>query len=133
MTSPHGMLAESCEKINRALGHNDAQEHEAKKGTYKAIKFEQELDDDYFVPLCTQCDEDPSLAARTARHIDGCKIAVLLSTLGEATGVPGINVVIEVNDRAVKLKDARTEVAGGEGQSQVGNGHLRPEPRGIAD
>lgn len=110
MSRLHGMLAESFEKINRAMGHNDGQEQEAKKGTFKGIKFEQELYDDYFVPLCTQCDDEPSMVARTAGHIDGCKVGDLVSTLGEATGAPGVNIVIEVKDRAVKLKDARTEL-----------------------
>lgn len=110
MSRLHGMLAESFERINRALGHNDGQKQEAKKGHVKGIRFEQELYDDYFVSLCTQCDDYPSLVARTPGHIDGCKTGDLMSTLGEATGTPGINIVIEVKDREVKLTDARTEL-----------------------
>lgn len=110
MSRLHGMLAESFEKINRALGHNDGQVQEAKKGHIKGIRFEQELYDDYFVSLCTNCDDDPSLVARTPGHIDGCKTGDLLSTLGEATGAPGVNIVVEVKDREVKLKDARSEL-----------------------
>ncbi|MEW4453064.1 hypothetical protein AB1L30_10340 [Bremerella sp. JC817] len=106
----HGMLAESFERINRALGHNDGQEQEAKKGHVKGIRFEQELYDDFFVPLCNQCDDDPSLVARTPGNIEGCKTGDLMSTLGEATGAPGVNIVVEVKDREVKLKDARTEL-----------------------
>jgi len=112
MSRLHVMLAESFEKINRALGHIDGQEDEAKKGHIKGIRFEQELYDDYFVSLCKckQCDDDPSLVARTPGSIDNCKTGDLLSTLGESTGAPGVNIVIEVKDKAVKLKDARSEL-----------------------
>ena len=104
------LVSTSFEKINRAMGHSDGTAEEAKKGHVKGIRFEQELYDDYFVSLCTHCDDDPSLVARTPGHIDSCKTGDLMSTLGEATGAPGVNIVVEVKDRAVKLKDARTEL-----------------------
>lgn len=110
MSRLHGMLADSFEKINRAMGHSDGQEQKAKKGHVKGIRFEQELYNEYFVKLCTQFDDEPSLVARTPGQIDGCKTGDLMSTLGDATGAPGVNIVVEVKDRAVKLKDARTEL-----------------------
>lgn len=76
----------------------------------KGIKFEQELYDDYFAPLCVNCEDGPEMVARTPGHIDRCKTGDLLSTLGDATGAPGVNIVVEVKDKTVKLKDARTEL-----------------------
>lgn len=105
-----GLLTDSFEKLNRALGHNDGQKKEEQKGHVKGIKFEQELYDDSFAPMCVQVEDDPALVARTPGHLDGSKTGDLMSTLGELTGAPGVNIVVEVKDKQVKLKDARTEL-----------------------
>lgn len=110
MSRLQGLLTESFEKLNRALGHSDGQEQEEKKGHIKGMKFEQELYDDCFAAMCIQSEDDPALVARTPGHQDGSKTGDLMSTLGESTGAPGVNIVVEVKDKQVRLKDARTEL-----------------------
>jgi len=110
MSRLHALLAESFDKINRAVGHSDGREEEARKGHLKGIRFEDELYNDFFAPLCTQMEDEPALVARTPGANEGCKTGDLLSTLGESTGAPGVNIVVEAKDREVKLKDARSEL-----------------------
>jgi hypothetical protein len=55
-------------------------------------------------------EDEPSLVARTPGAIEGNKTGDLQSTLGESTGAPGVNIIVEAKDREVKLKDARAEL-----------------------
>lgn len=104
------LVSTSFDKINRALGHVDGTEEEAKKGHVKGIRFEKELYDDDFVGRCVSMDDEPTLVRGTPGFIDGCKTGDLLSTLGETTGAPGEKIVVEVKEKSVKLKDAIDEL-----------------------
>jgi len=104
------MLTESFGKLNRALGQKEGTDEEAKKGHVKGIRFEKELYHEFFADLCIGFDDEPALVRGISGHLDGNKTGDLMSTLGESTGAPGANIVVEVKDREVKLKDARAEL-----------------------
>lgn len=104
------LMTTSFEKINRALGHIDGSLEEAKKGHVKGIRFEKELYDDFFAPCCVGLDDEPSLVRGASGFIDGCKTGDLLSTLGETTGAPGERIVVEVKEKAMRLKEAIDEL-----------------------
>ena len=104
------LLSTSFEKINRTLGHIEGTAEESEKGHVKGIRFEKELYDDFFVNQCVNLDDEPALVRGKPGFIDGCKTGDLLATLGETTGAPGENIVVEVKEKSVRFKEAIDEL-----------------------
>lgn len=105
------LLSESFTKINRAMGHLEGEEKEARRGHVKGMKFEKELYDHHFADMCLGLDDEPAFVARTPGQVDDCKTGDFVSSLGDTTGAPGVNLTVEVKDGAgIKLKDARNEL-----------------------
>ncbi len=104
-----GMLSDFFVQLNQSLGIQDATAAEAARGHVKGMVFEDKL---YYVfadigrQLGDQTEAVGTLTGAVARSKKGDFVA----TLGETSGSPGLKIVVEVKDQALRLKDAIDEL-----------------------
>ncbi|HEV2949950.1 MAG TPA: hypothetical protein VGX70_21410 [Gemmataceae bacterium] len=94
--------------LREALGLKAARAEEAERGHVKGFSFEEDL---YQVvaELGRQFGDETDLVRGTPGILK-CKTGDYLITLGETTGAPGLDIVVEVKDQDYKAKKAIAEL-----------------------
>lgn len=103
------LLAESFEKINKSLGIKVATAEEAQKGHVKGIEFEKDLYPS-FAEMGRQLGDDTDLVGGIVGVVSRCKKGDYVVTLGESSGAPGTNIVVEIKNQPLKIKEAIDEL-----------------------
>jgi hypothetical protein len=109
MSRLQAMLSEFFGRLNQSLGIKAATAAEAEKGHVKGMLFEEELYET-FAEIGRDVGDETELVRGTVGVISRCKKGDFLATLGETSGAPGQNVVVEVKDQPLRLKDAIDEL-----------------------
>lgn len=94
--------------LREALGVKAARAEEADRGHVKGFIFEEDLYE--FVAVTGLQFGDETELVRGTSGILKCKTGDHLITLGEASGAPGLRIVVEVKDQAYKAKKAIAEL-----------------------
>jgi hypothetical protein len=102
------MIDKAFSSLREALGVKAGRSQEAERGHVKGIDFQSDL---YEVVAETgrQFGDDTEFVHGTPGVLK-CKTGDHLITLGETTGAPGLRIVVEVKDQAVKAKKAIDEL-----------------------
>lgn len=103
------MLSEFFGQLNQSLGIKAATAAEVARGHVKGMLFEEDL---YrvFAEMGSRLGDQTELVRGTSGVVSRCKKGDFLATLGETCGAFGQNIVVEVKDRPVRLKDAIDEL-----------------------
>jgi hypothetical protein len=99
------MLDDGFQKINRALGVEEAVAAEAARGHVKGIEFEADLYP-VFAEIGRQLGDDTELVRGKVGAVARSKDGDFVATLGETAGAPGVRIVVEVKESKWDLKDA---------------------------
>ncbi|HVA45902.1 MAG TPA: hypothetical protein VNH11_05895 [Pirellulales bacterium] len=99
------MLDDGFQKINRALGVEEATTAEAARGHVKGIEFEADLYK-VFAAMGRGLGDETELVRGTVGAVARSKQGDFVATLGETAGAPGLKIVVEVKESEWKLKDA---------------------------
>lgn len=103
------MLASGLNEIKQALGVKDAQKTEAARGHVKGFDFQDRLYQRVAL-WGEELGDETEFVAGQPGTVARAKVGDHLITLGESSGAPGLQLVIEVKDQEVKFKDACDEL-----------------------
>lgn len=102
------MLSDFFGQLNQSLGIKAATAAESRRGHVKGILFEEDLYS-VFAELGKELGDDTDLVRGTSGSCRNKK-GDYLATLGDTSGAPGLRIVVEVKDQALRLKDAIDEL-----------------------
>lgn len=103
------MLSDFFGQLNQSLGIQDATAAEAARGHVKGLVFEDNLYS-VFAEIGRQLGDQTEAVGNLTGSVARSKKGDFVATLGEASGAPGLKIVVEVKDQALRLKDAIDEL-----------------------
>jgi hypothetical protein len=102
------MMSDSFGSLNQSLGIKAARAEEAERGHVKGLDFESDLYE-RIAEWGRQLGDD-TLFVRGTPGVLKQKLGDHLIILGEATGAPGIRIVVEAKDQRYRFKEAMAEL-----------------------
>lgn len=103
------LLDEQFVQLNKALGVEAGKTEEAERGTQKGREFEENLYG-VFARLGSELGDETEFTGNTSVRGSRSKKGDFVATLGETSAAPGAQLVVEVKDSPLKLRNAVEEL-----------------------
>jgi len=103
------LLDEQFVELNKALGVEAGKAAEAERGTQKGREFEENLYE-VFAQFGSALGDETEFTGNTSVRGSRSKKGDFVATLGEASAAPGAQIVVEVKDSPLRLRNAVEEL-----------------------